>query len=193
MIKGLLVVVDRNDKVLGYKTKTECHQGKGLLHRAFSIFVFNHQRELLLQKRSQKKLLWPGIWSNTCCSHPEKGEVIKKAAEKRLKEELGFSCPLRFLGKLRYEIDDQGRGSENEVTHIFVGQYHGRVKPDENEVSAIQWISLGRLKENLKNKPEEYTPWLRLLIEKYSRKLGKLGDPEKSDKSEILIRRSRTD
>ena len=85
-----LILVDKYDNVLGYKSKAECHEGEGILHRAFSIFIFNDKNQLLLQKRSAKKLLWPLYWSNSCCSHPRKGENYETATHRRLKEELGL-------------------------------------------------------------------------------------------------------
>ena len=92
-----LILVDEFDLEIGFKAKNDCHLGKGVLHRAFSIFVFNSANELLLQQRSPGKMLWPSYWSNTCCSHPRRGEVMQDAVVRRLKQELGFECPLTFL------------------------------------------------------------------------------------------------
>ncbi len=111
-----LLVVDKNDKILGFKSKKDCHQLPGIFHRAFSVFVFNKKSELLLQKRSKEKFLWPLYWTNSCCSHPKKGEVIKKSAEKRLKEELGFTtCKLSFVGKLSYQACFEDKGCEKKL------------------------------------------------------------------------------
>ena len=92
-----LIIVDEHDNVLGYKSKAEAHEGSGILHRAFSLFIFNDKRELLIQQRSQKKPLWPLYWSNSVCSHPRKGEDYKSAVNRRLQEELGISTPLFFI------------------------------------------------------------------------------------------------
>ena len=97
-------MVDSDDNILGYKSKLECHQGKGILHRAFSIFIFNFSGELLLQQRSAQKLLWPSFWSNSCCSHPRPGEDIEEAAHRRLQEELGFDCPLQEVFSFTYKV-----------------------------------------------------------------------------------------
>ena len=92
-----LILVDDHDREIGFKAKADCHTGKGVLHRAFSIFVFNSDNELLLQQRSPSKMLWPGYWSNTCCSHPRRGEAMATAVTRRLEQELGFTCPLEYL------------------------------------------------------------------------------------------------
>lgn len=180
-MRALLIVVDKKDRVLAYKTKRECHQGKGILHRAFSVFVFNSKGELLLQKRSQKKLLWPLTWSNTCCSHPiisrhpdpavssetaEEGSLqeIIKQAKKRLQEELGFSCLLKLIDKLYYQACYKNIGCEKEITYIFVGRYDGEVKPEKDEVTAIHWVSFDKLKEDFEKNPKIYTPWLKKIV-----------------------------
>src|SRR5919108_4992020 len=98
-----LIVVDEHDREIGSRSKSDCHSGAGILHRAFSIFVFNGDNELLLQKRSPSKLLWPNYWSNTCCSHPRRGESMERAVQRRLEQELGFTCALDFLYKFKYQ------------------------------------------------------------------------------------------
>ena len=92
-----LILVDDQDREIGFKPKADCHLGAGVLHRAFSIFVFNGDNELLLQRRSLGKMLWPGFWSNTCCSHPRRGESMTVAVARRLEQELGFTCRLEYL------------------------------------------------------------------------------------------------
>jgi len=169
MIKSnLLIIVNEDDEILDHKSKAECHRSEGLLHRAFSVFIFNDKGELLLQRRSQKKQLWPGVWSNTCCSHPGKGELIKAAAEKRLKTEMGFSCPLKFVGKLQYQADYESFAAENEITYVFIGRYDGQVKPNTKEVSEIKWLGLKKLKQELKDNLHQYSPWLKKIIKKFS-------------------------
>ncbi len=167
-IKDLLIVIDKKDKVLGYKPKKACHEKPGILHRAFSIFIFNKKRELLIQKRSKFKNLWPGIWSNSCCSHPKKREIISRAAEQRLKEELGFSCPLRFMGKVKYQACWEDKGCEKEITYIFSGNYDGLVKSNDREIMEVKWIDLAELKKEIKKYPNNYTPWLKKIINQFS-------------------------
>ncbi len=156
-----LVVVNRRDQVLGKENKGHCHALKGILHRGFSVFVLNKKGQVLLQKRSQKKRLWPGFWSNTCCSHPKPGETYLQAGKRRLKEELGFTCPLKFLFKFHYRAVYQNIGSENEICAVLLGKYEGPVKPNPNEAEAVRWLDFDQLKQELKEKPERFTPWLK--------------------------------
>lgn len=162
-----LIVVNKKDQVLGYKTKKACHHGRGFLHRAFSILIFNKNGELLLQKRSREKELWPLFWSNSCCSHPVKGEETKMAAEKRLKEELGFTVPLKFLFKFSYEANYKNIGGERELCYIFRGFYEGKVSPKKKEVSGIRWMTLEDLEKEMEKKSEVFTPWFKIMIKKY--------------------------
>jgi len=156
-----LVVVNRQDQVLGTKGKKACHTLQGVLHRGFSVFVFNQKREVLLQKRSRQKSLWPGFWSNTCCSHPKLGESYLQAGKRRLKQELGFDCQLKYLGKFYYRAVYQKAGSENEICAVLLGKYDGPVKPNPEELAAIRWIGFEKLKRKLKEKPKTFTPWLK--------------------------------
>lgn len=162
-----LIVVNKKDQVLGYETKKACHHGRGFLHRAFSILIFNKNGELLLQKRSREKELWSLFWSNSCCSHPIKGEEIKAAAEKRLKEELGFTVPLKFLFKFSYEVKYQEIGIEKEVCSVFKGDYDGSVIPKKKEVTEIRWITLEGLGKEMEKKSEVFTPWFKIMINRY--------------------------
>ena len=166
-----LLIVNKSDKILGYKSKKECHQNPGFFHRAFSVFVFNSKGELLLQKRSKEKFLWPLYWANTCCSHPAKGEEIVKAAQKRLDEEVGFRCDLEFIGKLNYRACWKNKGCEKEITHIFIGQHDGPVKPKPKEVAEIKWIALEQLKKSIDSNPDKYSPWLRKILIKFKNSL----------------------
>jgi len=180
-----LIIVNEKDQVLGFEEKKKCLDDKGILHRAFSIFVFNPQGELLIQKRSRFKRLWPLFWSNTCCSHPLKEEEIKKTAGQRLQEELGFTCPLEFLFKFLYRASFKDKGSENELVHVFKGiynprdhtsvtaKYEGEVKPDEKEVADWRWLFLEDLEKEIKEKPESFTPWFKSLLNKFQDKFRK--------------------
>jgi len=161
-----VVLVDKNDKPLGLRDKTECHLGKGILHRAFSVFVFN-KTQLLLQQRSSEKFLWPLYWSNTCCSHPLQKEDYLEAAKRRLKEEMGFVCQLKFLGKFCYQASYQHKGSENELCAVLQGEYQGEVNPDPKEVAAWKWVDFKELKKDVKLSPGKYTPWFKMEIDKF--------------------------
>ena len=177
-----LIVVDKNDKVLGYKSWEECHRLKGILHRAFSIFIFNNKNELLLQKRSKYKPLWPLYWSNTCCSHPGNAKNAKetdarnakknltKQAEKRVKEELGFSAKLKVLYKFCCQAVYKSKGSENELCYVLLGKYDDqKIKLDKKEVADCKWISFDWLKKDINKNPDIYTPWLKMELKEFQK------------------------
>jgi isopentenyl-diphosphate delta-isomerase len=157
-----LILVDDQDQEIGARTKGECHQGDGILHRAFSIFVFNPQNELLLQQRSSDKLLWPGYWSNTCCSHPRRGESMEQAVNRRLFQELGFEAPLKFLYKFKYHAQYGAVGSEHEYCWVYYGQYAGPVDANVSEIEAWRFVSPQVLNEELTANPEHFTPWFKM-------------------------------
>ncbi len=157
-----LIIVDAQDRILGHGTKAELHQGAGTLHRAFSIFLFNDAGHVLLQKRSADKPLWPGFWSNTCCSHPRRGESYGIATSRRLKEELGVEAPLRFTHRFRYQAQFSAEGAEHELCSVYVGRIDGDPVPNPQEVSDWQWVSPSALDEWLDTNPENLTPWFKL-------------------------------
>jgi isopentenyl-diphosphate delta-isomerase len=157
-----LIVVDGQDNILGYKTKEECHQGSGILHRAFSVFIFNDKKELLLQRRSDQKLLWPLYWSNSCCSHPRKGENIEDASHRRTQEELGLTTRLKYLYKFQYQASFKNFGSENELCSVYIGKANGAVEANQNEIAEWKYIDLPVLDIELQKKSELYTPWFKL-------------------------------
>lgn len=161
-----LVLVNERDEAIGLAEKLRCHLDKGILHRAFSVYVFNKWNQLLLQKRSDLKLLWPLFWSNTCCSHPQEKEEIVAAGQRRLKEEMGFSCPLKIVGKFQYQAVFGKIGSENEVLTIAVGQYDGEIKADPKEVSAFRWVGLKDLKKEIEQNTADFTPWFKMALNK---------------------------
>jgi isopentenyl-diphosphate delta-isomerase len=167
----MLILVDENDNVIDYKSKIECHQGDGILHRAFSIFIFNSKMEVIMQKRSDNKMLWPMFWSNTCCSHPRKGEVMEEAAHRRLSEEIGFDTRLEYLYKFIYQANYKAVGAENELCSVFIGKSDEQVVVNENEIADWKFISIPDLSESVAEKPDEFTPWFKkeweLLTTKY--------------------------
>ena len=157
-----LIIVDAQDRVLGYGTKAELHQGSGTLHRAFSIFLFNLKGEVLLQRRSEQKPLWPGYWSNTCCSHPRQGESNGIATQRRLKEELGVEAPLSFTHQFRYQAQFDDFGAEHELCSVYVGRTDATPSPNPQEISDWQWISPNALDDWLDRTPETLTPWFKI-------------------------------
>lgn len=157
-----LVLVDDDDREIGIETKQACHAGNGKLHRAFSIFIFNGRGELLLQKRGAQKLLWPDFWSNTCCSHPRAGETMQEAVDRRLAEELGIRCSLRFLYKFKYQASFGAIGAEREYCWVYVGHYDGQPNVNLNEISDWRYIDVAGLDAELAAAPEQFTPWLKM-------------------------------
>ena len=157
-----LILVDDQDREIGSESKSVCHQGDGLLHRAFSIFVFNHADELLLQQRSAGKPLWPLYWSNTCCSHPRLGETMELAVTRRLEQELGFSCPLEFLYKFKYQAPYGEEGAEHEYCWVYHGRYDGAVDPNASEIADWRFIDIKSLNCELATRSDRFTPWFKL-------------------------------
>ena len=171
--KKVIVVNERNEPI-GLSEVQKAHTGKGMLHRAFSIFVFNSKGELLLQQRSKQKFLWPGFWSETCASHPQEGESLRVSARKRLKEELGFTCKLSSIGKLRYEAKYKSIGVEKEICWVFFGKYNRGIAPNPKEVAEIRWMPLKQLKRSIAQNPWRYTPWMKLQIKKFEKTMEHL-------------------
>jgi isopentenyl-diphosphate delta-isomerase len=157
-----LILVDDLDREVGFKAKTEAHTGIGVLHRAFSVFVFNSANEVLLQQRSLSKMLWPGYWSNACCSHPRRGETMTEAVRRRLEQELGFECPVEYLYKFKYHAQYEGIGAEHELCSVYYGRYDGAVDVNVNEIAAWRFVGVTALERELKNAPETFTPWFKM-------------------------------
>lgn len=157
-----LILVDEQDREIGFKAKVDCHLGNGVLHRAFSIFVFNSSNELLLQRRGLGKMLWPGYWSNTCCSHPRRGEVMADAVTRRLEQELGFECPLEYLYKFKYHAQFGAWGAEHELCSVFFGRYDGPVDANVNEIAAWRFVGVEQLEDELESAPDTFTPWFKM-------------------------------
>jgi len=160
-----VILVDREDKPVGLMEKMEAHR-KGLLHRAFSVFVFNSKNELMLQQRAMDKYHSPGLWSNTCCSHPRDGEIVLDAGHRRLKEEMGFDCPLeKTMDFIYYAELDKGM-TEHEFDHVLVGRFDGLPGINPQEVHSWKWIKLEDLSEDMVKNPENYTAWFRIIFDK---------------------------
>lgn len=157
-----LILVDHDDTVLGHKPKLDCHTGAGILHRAFSIFLFNAAGEVLLQQRSGQKQLWPGFWSNSCCSHPRRGESIDAAAARRLREELAITTPLTWLYRFEYQARFGTVGAEHELCSVYAARSSAAITVNANEVSDWAFVAADALDAELTEHPETYTPWLKL-------------------------------
>lgn len=162
-----LILVDEKDEFAGNLSKKECHLDHGLLHRAFSIFIFNRAGDILLQKRSEQKLLWPLHWSNACCSHPRQGEVSEEAAHRRLAQELGIRTDLTYLYKFIYRASYGKIGSEHELCWVWAGTAEaGEIAVNENEIAEWRFYTQDELAESLANRPKDYTPWMKMEWEK---------------------------
>lgn len=176
-----LILVDTDDNEIAYLSKAACHDGDGVLHRAFSLFLFNDDGELLLQQRGKSKRLWPDYWSNSCCSHPRRGESMQVATSRRLRDELDIKSSLDFVYRFSYQAEFDGSGSENELCHVYLGKIDGLVKPNENEIENIRFVAVGELAAELEASPERFTPWLKLewqaLLHEHTEKLANYCSP----------------
>jgi isopentenyl-diphosphate delta-isomerase len=158
-----LILVDEADQNVGYLSKALCHEGRGVLHRAFSLLIFNDYGELLIQQRAASKRLWPLYWSNSCCSHPRGIETLEAATQRRLREELGISCPLQYLFKFQYQAQFDATGAENELCSVFIGRSGERIRVDSEEIQDWRWISPTALQREIAAQGSAYfTPWFLL-------------------------------
>ncbi len=164
MTEQEVVLVNEKDIEVGRAGKLLAHQNGGKLHRAISIFVFNKKGETMLQKRALTKYHAAGQWANTVCSHPYPGESVSDAAHRRLKEEMGFDCDIREVFQFTYKAA-VGKGlTEHEYDHILFGSYEKTPVPNPEEVSDWRWVSLEALKKDIAKDPEQYVPWLKLML-----------------------------
>ena len=160
-----VILVDENDTPTGTMEKIEVHQ-KALLHRAFSIFIFNSKGEMLLQKRAVNKYHSPALWTNACCSHPAPGQDTLEAATKRLQEEMGFTTSLEKVFDFIYKAPFDNGLTEHEFDHVFTGTYNEAVIPDKEEVSDYCYKTTEEIKSSLQSHPEKYTEWFKIAFPK---------------------------
>ena len=160
-----VILVNQNDQAVNYMDKAEAHK-KGALHRAISVFIFNEKGEMLIQRRALTKYHTPGIWSNTACSHPRSNEIVKRAAERRLKEEMGIYCDLYFAFSFLYKADFDNGLIENELDHVYIGFSDQTPKPNPLEVAEYRFINSSDLTEEIKENPHKFTPWFKICVER---------------------------
>jgi isopentenyl-diphosphate delta-isomerase len=129
------------------------------LHRAFSVFLFNEKGELLLQQRVGTKRLWPGYWSNSCCSHPRRGETMQTATRRRLRDELNVEAELEYVYKFSYQAEFGELGAEHELCHVYVGSVAGDVHANDHEIESVRFVSVADLEAEFEATPEQFTPW----------------------------------
>jgi isopentenyl-diphosphate delta-isomerase len=156
-----VILVNERDEQTGSMEKMEAHQ-KGILHRAFSIFIFNNKGEMLIQQRALGKYHNPGLWTNACCSHPMPGESTQFAAERRLNEELGFTTPLEKVFSFTYKVDFENGLTEHEFDHVFTGDYDGEIKANSSEVKDYCYKTLEEISLSLESHPQKFTPWFKI-------------------------------
>lgn len=166
MAEEMVILVDENDKQVGLMAKMEAHE-KALLHRAFSVFIFNDEKELMLQRRALGKYHSPGLWTNTCCSHQRPGETNVAAGSRRLQEEMGFTTTLTESISFIYKAPFDNGLTEHEYDYILLGEYNKVPEPNPEEVSEWKWRSLEQIKEDMKQNSDIYTAWFKIIFDKF--------------------------
>lgn len=158
-----VVLVDEHDNEIGVMGKMEAHE-KGALHRAFSIFIFNDKNEMLIHQRAKSKYHSGGLWTNACCSHPLPGEEVLDAANRRLKDEMGFSTALEHAFSFTYSAKFENGLTENEFDHVFIGNHSGAIDPNPEEVSDYSYHSIGAIRDMIEKGPGSFTIWFKLAL-----------------------------
>lgn len=166
MKEELVILVDENDNQIGLMPKMEAHE-KAVLHRAFSVFIFNDKNELMLQQRALHKYHSPGLWTNTCCSHQRDGESNIEAGKRRLQEEMGFSVPLKESISFIYKAPFDNGLTEHELDHILIGHSENAPIINEDEVAAWKWMDLEKVRQDIIQQPEIYTEWFKIIFDKF--------------------------
>jgi isopentenyl-diphosphate delta-isomerase len=161
-----LTLVDENDNEIGRETREKCHLGKGKMHRAIAVFLFNNKNLMLIQQRSQKKLLWPRYWDCTVATHVYPNETYEDAAKRGLKQELGISPSVERILAFTY-FAPFGNYAENEYCALLIGRYDGVVTPNPSEVSSFDYVCLKELKKEMTRKSQVHTPWFKIALEKF--------------------------
>ncbi len=165
MAEDLVVLVNEQDEEIGIMPKLEAHQ-KGLLHRAFSVLIFNSKNEMLIHQRALGKYHSEGLWTNACCSHPKPGESVMEAAHRRLKEEMGFDCKVTPKFHFIYQTSLENNLFEHEFDHVLTGIYEGDFTPNPAEVMNYRWIAIADLKKEINSHPASFTFWFKAIMEK---------------------------
>lgn len=169
-MEELVVLVDENDKKLGLMPKMEAHE-KAVLHRAFSVFIFNKDGDLMLQQRAAHKYHSPLLWTNTCCSHQRDGEANLEAGKRRLFEEMGFNADLKEVFSFVYKAPFDNGLTEHELDHVMVGYYENEPKINKDEVEAYRWMALEDVRTDIEKNPHIYTAWFKIIFNESYQKL----------------------
>ncbi len=171
MVEEQVILVNENDEQIGLMPKMEAHE-KGVLHRAFSVFIFNDKNELMLQQRALEKYHSPGLWTNTCCSHQRNGETSLQAGVRRLEEEMGFVTTLKETTSFIYKAPFDNGLTEHELDHILVGHFDEDPKINEDEVASWKWMPLEEVKTDIEENPQLYTAWFKIIFDKFYQHLS---------------------
>ena len=171
MTEEKVILVNENDEQIGLMPKMEAHE-KALLHRAFSVFIFNDKDELMLQQRALDKYHSPGLWTNTCCSHQRNGETNIKAGKRRLQEEMGFVTDLEESVSFIYKAPFDNGLTEHEYDHVLIGSYNGEPKINKEEVASWKWMTINEVKVDMALNPEKYTAWFKIIFDKFQEHLN---------------------
>ena len=169
-MEELVVLVDEKDNQVGLMPKMEAHE-KAVLHRAFSVFIFNSEGKLMLQQRAADKYHSPLLWTNTCCSHQREGETNLEAGKRRLEEEMGFTTDLKEVFWFVYKAPFENGLTEHELDHVMVGYYEEAPKINKEEVASYKWMTLIDVKKSIEKNPKEYTEWFKIIFDKSFEKL----------------------
>ncbi len=170
MIEEQVILVNKDDEQLGTMPKLEAHK-KGVLHRAFSVFITNDKGELLLQQRAASKYHSPLLWANTCCSHQREGESNITAGKRRLQEEMGFITELKDVFSFIYRAPFDNGLTEHELDHVLVGTYNENPIINPVEVESFKWMTLEAVKVDMVVHPEIYTEWFKIIFDEYYQRL----------------------
>ena len=169
-MEELVILVDEKDNQIGLMPKMEAHE-KAILHRAFSVFIFNEKGELMLQQRAASKYHSPLLWTNTCCSHQRDGESNLEAGKRRLQEEMGFTTDLKEVFSFVYKAPFDNGLTEHELDHVMIGSFEDKPNINKEEVEAYKWMQLTDVKTDIENNPSIYTEWFKIIFKESYQKL----------------------
>jgi isopentenyl-diphosphate delta-isomerase len=161
-----VILVNEKDEEMGEMEKMEAHRS-AKLHRALSVFIFNENGDMLLQQRASDKYHSAGLWTNACCSHPRPGERTEVAAHRRLQEEMGLDAELKFIGSFLYRSEFENGLTEHELDHVFTGKTESDPEINPEEAQAFVWKAMDEIKADLKKKPDRYTTWFKIAVERF--------------------------
>ena len=171
MTKEQVILVDEQDNPIGLMPKMEAHE-KAVLHRAFSVFIFNDKGDLMLQQRAKDKYHSPLLWTNTCCSHQRDGETNLEAGKRRLEEEMGFTTDLKEVFSFIYKAPFENGLTEHELDHVMVGKFNDKPNINKEEVETYKWMTLQEVKVDMELHPQNYTEWFKIIFEKSYHKIA---------------------